>query len=92
MNVDVFFVSITFSVILLGESHDSPLFLLIVACYREPEQSQVTGMTDTLPGTWAERKCLEKGGASPKCNTKVLSCFCRTSVTFVHVNFVRCLR
>lgn len=72
-----------FSVILLGavqtkcNGHDSYLFLSMVACYGEPAQSHVTGMTDALLGMLAYIKCLEKDGASPICNTKVLSCFCK---------------
>lgn len=86
-----------FSVILLGEVEakcnvrDSCLFLSVVACYREQAQSHVTVMTDALLGMLAERKCLEKGGASPKHVTEALSCFCRTSATVVHVNIVRYL-
>lgn len=38
-------------------------------------------MTDVLLGMLAERKCLEKGGGSPKRNTEALSCFCRTTAT-----------
>lgn len=94
----IFSDSVMFSVNLLGEGqtkcnvHDSYPFLPVVACYREPAQSPVTGLTDAPPGMLADRNCLEKGGASPKCNTKVLSCCCRTSATVVHVNIVRCLR
>ena len=88
--------SLKFSVISLGEGQkklnerDSCLFL--VACCRGTAQSHVTGMTDALLGMLAERKCLQKGGAGPKCNTKVLSCCCRTSASVVHVNIVRWLR
>lgn len=72
--------------------HDSYVLLSMVACHGEPAQSHVTRMTDALLGMSAERKCLEKGEASPKCNNKVLSCFCRTSAAEVYVNIVRCLR
>lgn len=40
-------------------------------------------MTDVLLGMAAERKCLEKGGGSPKCNTEALSCFCRHLYLFL---------
>lgn len=40
-------------------------------------------MTDVPLGMLAERKCLEKGGGSPKCNTEALSCFCRR-LYFLH--------
>lgn len=50
----------------------------------------VPGMTDVLLGMLAQRKCLEKGGGSPKCNTEALSCFCRTTATIVHVSAARC--
>lgn len=42
-------------------------------------------MTDALLGTSAERKCLEKGGGRPKCNTGALSCFCRHLYFFIQV-------
>lgn len=84
------FYNFRFSVIPLGEVqtkcivHDS-YFLSFNGCMlREPAQCHVTGMTDALFGIPAERKCLEKGRASPKRNTKVLSCFCRTSATVIH--------
>lgn len=53
------------------------------ATYVHTAQSRVPGMTDVLLGMLAERKCLEKGGGSPKRNTEALSCFCRTTATVV---------
>lgn len=58
-----------FSVILLGEVqthnvHDSYPFLSMVACHKEPAQSQVTGMTDALLGM-LDDKALGEGWREP---------------------------
>lgn len=59
------------------------ILLSFSATYVHLAQSRVPGMTDVLLGMSAGRKCLEKGGGSPKRNTEALSCFCRTTATTV---------
>lgn len=65
-----------------GAHKTHPVWLIPLsfsATYVHPAQIRVPGMTDVLLGMLAERKCLEKGGGSPKRNTEALSCFCRTA-------------
>lgn len=37
---------------------------------------------------WPILKCLEKGGVSPKCNSRFLSCFCRNSATLCEYCYI----